>query len=47
MKKYKAVSLPTVAFVDTQGKIRHEHTLYTFEAADLFLKRLETVSRLK
>jgi thiol:disulfide interchange protein DsbD len=47
MRKYKAVSLPTVAFVDRLGQIRHEHTLYTFEAPERFLKRLEAVAALK
>jgi thiol:disulfide interchange protein DsbD len=47
MRKYKAVSLPTVAFVDRLGQIRHEHALYTFEAPERFLKRLEAVSALK
>lgn len=42
-QKYRAISLPTVAFVDTAGRIRHEHTLYTFESPELFLRRLEAV----
>jgi thiol:disulfide interchange protein DsbD len=46
-KKYRSVSLPTVAFVDADGKIRHEHTLYQFETAENFLKRLEAVAAKK
>lgn len=42
-KKYKSMSLPTVAFVTPDGKILDNLTLYAFESPAKFLERLAKV----
>ena len=42
-KKYKSMSLPTVAFTTPDGKILDNLTLYEFEKPEKFLERLDQV----
>jgi thiol:disulfide interchange protein DsbD len=42
-KKYKSMSLPTVAFVTPRGKNLENLTLYEFEKPEKFLERLDKV----
>jgi thiol:disulfide interchange protein DsbD len=44
-KKYGSKSLPTVAFVNKDGELLSDLTLYTFEKPEEFLKRLAKVPR--
>lgn len=41
--KYGARSLPTVAFIDKNGKLQKDLTLYTFEPPEKFLERVKKV----